>query len=111
MEEQSVRIREYLGECGRAVCGLSGGVDSSVAAALVHRAVGDRQTCLFINNGLLREGEFEATLALLKQKLKLNIRGVDASERILAPLKGGFDPEAKRKIIRATFIHMFGKQT
>src|SRR6266851_155656 len=110
IEEQTDRIKEYLGESGRAVCGLSGGVDSSVAAALVHRAVGDRQTCLFINNGLLREGEFEATLALLKQKLKLNIRGVDASERFLAPLKGVFDPEAKRKIIGATFIHVFEEE-
>jgi len=85
-------------------------VDSSVAAALVHRAVGDRQICLFINNGLLREGEFEATLALLKQKLKLNIRGVDASERFLVPLQGVFDPEAKRKIIGATFIDVFEEE-
>jgi GMP synthase (glutamine-hydrolysing) len=107
IEEQTAHIRDCLGENGQAICGLSGGVDSSVAAALVHRAVGDRQICLFINNGLLREGEFEATLALLKQKLKLNIRGVDASERFLAPLKGVFDPEAKRKIIGATFIDVF----
>src|SRR5260370_26029885 len=104
MEEQSVRIREYLGESGRAVCGLSGGVDWSVAAALVHRAGGDRQTCLFINNGLLREGEFEGTLALLKQKLKLNIQGVDASRRFLEALKGVVDPETKRKRLGALFI-------
>jgi len=107
IEEQTERIRDCLGENGQAICGLSGGVDSSVAAALVHRAVGERQICLFINNGLLREGEFEATLALLKQKLRLNIHGVDASERFLAPLKGVFDPEAKRKIIGATFIDVF----
>src|SRR5260370_38039812 len=71
--EQTERIKERLGENGRAVCGLSGGVDSSVAAALVNRAVGDRQVCLFINNGLLRGGEFESTPGLLKPKLKLNI--------------------------------------
>src|SRR5207237_8816055 len=76
IEEQTERIRARLGENGQAICGLSGGVDSSVAAALVHCAVGDRQTCLFIDNELLREAEFEATLALLKQKLELNIRGV-----------------------------------
>jgi len=110
IEEQTERIRDCLGENDQAICGLSGGVDSSVAAALVHRAVGDRQICLFINNGLLREGEFEATLALLKQKLKLNIRGVDASERFLVPLKGVFDPEVKRKIIGATFIDVFEEE-
>jgi GMP synthase (glutamine-hydrolysing) len=108
--EQTELIRERLGDSGKAVCGLSGGVDSSVAAALVHRAVGDRQTCLFINNGLLREGEFESTLALLKQKLKLNIRGVDASQRFLDALKGVVDPETKRKRIGALFIEVFEEE-
>jgi GMP synthase (glutamine-hydrolysing) len=108
--EQTERIKERLGENGRAVCGLSGGVDSSVAAALVHRAVGDRQTCLFINNGLLREGEFESTLALLKQKLSLNIQGVDASQRFLDALQGVFDPETKRKRIGALFIEVFEEE-
>ena len=107
IEEQVEMIRERLGETGRAICGLSGGVDSSVAAALVHRAVGDRQTCLFVNNGLLREGEFEATLALLKQKLKLNIRGIDASAQFLEALQDIVDPEAKRKIIGSVFIDVF----
>ena len=110
IEEQTDRIKEHLGESGRAVCGLSGGVDSSVAAALVHRAVGDRQTCLFINNGLLREGEFEGTLALLKQKLKLNIQGVDASRRFLDALKGVIDPETKRKRIGALFVEVFEEE-
>ena len=110
IEEQTDRIKEYLGESGRAVCGLSGGVDSSVAAALVHRAVGDRQTCLFINNGLLRVGEFEGTLALLKQKLKLNIHGVDASRRFLDALRGVVDPETKRKRIGALFIEVFEEE-
>jgi GMP synthase (glutamine-hydrolysing) len=109
IEEQTARIKERLGE-GRAICGLSGGVDSSVAAALVHRAVGDRQTCLFIDNGLLREGEFESTLILLKQKLKLNIQGVDASRRFLDALKGVVDPEIKRKRIGALFIEVFEEE-
>jgi GMP synthase (glutamine-hydrolysing) len=108
--EQTELIRGRLGDNGRAVCGLSGGVDSSVAAALVHRAVGDRQTCLFINNGLLREGEFESTLALLKQKLRLNIRGVDASRRFLDALKDVVDPETKRKRIGALFIEVFEEE-
>jgi GMP synthase (glutamine-hydrolysing) len=110
IEEQVDRIRTQMGESGRAVCGLSGGVDSSVAAALVHRAVGDRQTCIFVNNGLLREGEFEATLTLLRQKLKLNIRGVDASVRFLKALEGVVDPEEKRKRIGAAFIEVFDEE-
>ncbi len=108
--EQTDRIKERLGAHGQAVCGLSGGVDSSVAAALVHRAVGDRQICLFINNGLLREGEFESTLALLKQKLKLNIQGIDASQRFLEALKDVVDPETKRKRIGALFIEVFEEE-
>jgi GMP synthase (glutamine-hydrolysing) len=110
IEEQIDRIRASLRESGRAVCGLSGGVDSSVAAALVHRAVGERQTCVFINNGLLREGEFESTLALLQQKMKLNILGIDASERFLSALQGVTDPEEKRKRIGAVFIDVFEEQ-
>ena len=73
--------REAVGETGAVVCGLSGGVDSTVAAALVHRAIGDRQTCIFVDNGLLRDGEFESTLALLRQQMKLNIEGVRAGEQ------------------------------
>src|SRR5204862_4002993 len=103
IEEQTERIRDRLGENGQAICGLSGGVDSSVAAALVHRAVGDRQTCLFINNGLLREGEFETTLALLKGKMDLNIMGVDASNQFLKTLRGVSEPEQKRKRIGKLF--------
>jgi GMP synthase (glutamine-hydrolysing) len=110
IEEQTDRIRDRLGEKGRAICALSGGVDSTVAAALVHRAVGDRQICVFVNNGLLREGEFEATLALLKQKLKLNIRGIDGSQRFLAALKDVFEPETKRKIIGNAFIDLFEEE-
>jgi GMP synthase (glutamine-hydrolysing) len=110
IEEQVGRIRTQLGESRRAICGLSGGVDSAVAATLVHRAVGDRQTCIFVNNGLLREGEFEATLTLLRQKLKLNIRGVDAGVRFLEALQGVIDPEEKRKHIGAAFIEVFEQE-
>src|SRR5260370_9251053 len=110
IEEQVARIRAQLGESGQAICGLSGGVDSSVAAALVHRAVGDRQTCIFVDNGLLRDGEFETTLTLLRQKLKLNIRGVDASARFLKSLGGVIDPEEKRKRIGAAFIEVFEEE-
>ena len=107
IDEQVARIREAVDENDRVICGISGGVDSSVAAALVHRAIGDRQTCLFINNGLLREGEYESTLALLRQSVELNIVGVDASQRFLSALSGVVDPERKRKIIGATFIDVF----
>ena len=110
IEEQVERIRARVGEGGRAICGLSGGVDSSVAAALVHRAIGDRQTCVFINNGVLREGEFEATLKLLQQTMKLNIHGVDASKSFLERLKKVVDPEEKRKTIGAIFIEVFEEE-
>ncbi len=110
IEEQVARIRESVGENDQVICGLSGGVDSSVAAALVHRAIGNRQTCLFINNGVLREGEYESALALLKQSVELNIRGVDATAKFLGALKGVVDPEAKRKIIGAAFIEVFEEE-
>jgi GMP synthase (glutamine-hydrolysing) len=110
IDEQVARIREAVGENDHVICGLSGGVDSSVAAALVHRAIGDRQTCLFINNGVLREGEFESTLALLKQTIELNIHGVDASRKFLDALAGVVDPESKRKIIGAVFIWVFEEE-
>jgi GMP synthase (glutamine-hydrolysing) len=110
IKEQVARIREQVGEHGRAICGLSGGVDSAVAAALVHRAIGERQTCLFINNGLLREGEFELTLTLLKQKMSLNLQGVKAGERFLRELRTVTDPEQKRKIIGRIFIEVFEEE-
>jgi GMP synthase (glutamine-hydrolysing) len=111
IDEQVARIRQTVGGTDQVICGLSGGVDSAVAAALVHRAIGDRQTCLFVDNGLLREGEFESTLALLQQSLKLNIRGVDSSDRFLDALHGVSDPEAKRKIIGRTFIEVFEEES
>jgi GMP synthase (glutamine-hydrolysing) len=107
IQEQTGRIRDQLGDKGRAVSGLSGGVDSTVASALVHRALGERQTCIFIDNGLLREGEFESTLALLQQTMKLNIVGIRAGSRFLEALRGVIDPEEKRKQIGKVFIEVF----
>lgn len=110
IEEQTSRIRAQVGEQGRVVSGLSGGVDSTVAAALVHRAIGGRQTCIFVDNGLLREGEFESTLALLTQRMNLNILGVRAGTRFLAALEGVSDPEQKRKRIGKVFIEVFEEE-
>lgn len=107
IKEQVERIREVLGEEGYAVCGLSGGVDSSVAAALVHQAIGERQVCIFVNTGLLREREYESTLALFKQSMNLNIHGKDAAKQFLTALRGVTDPEVKRKHIGRIFIEVF----
>src|SRR4030095_2828366 len=107
VDEQVDRIGTLVGSTGRVVCGLSGGVDSTVAAARVHRAVGERQTCIFVDNGLLREGEFESTLALFKQRMDLNIVGVRAEHLFLEALRGVTDPEEKRKRIGKVFIDVF----
>ncbi len=108
--EQIDLIREQVGAGGRAICGLSGGVDSTVAAALVHQAIGERQTCIFVNNGLLREGEFESTLLLFKHSMSLNVRGVRAEGRFLQSLGGVTDPEGKRKRIGRAFIEVFEEE-
>jgi GMP synthase (glutamine-hydrolysing) len=102
-------IRAKVGT-GRALCALSGGVDSAVAAALVHRAIGDRLTNVFVDTGLLRKNEFAETLALLRDKLGLIVKGVDASDRFLALLHGVEDPEQKRKIIGGEFIAVFAEE-
>jgi GMP synthase (glutamine-hydrolysing) len=99
-------IREKVGN-GRAICALSGGVDSSVAAVLVARAIGDRLTCVFVNNGVLRLNEFTKVQENLRSKLGLNLIAVDASSRFLNKLAGITDPEAKRKIIGREFIAVF----
>jgi GMP synthase (glutamine-hydrolysing) len=108
--EQVARIKDQVGDNARVVSGLSGGVDSTVASALVHRAVGDRQTCIFVDNGLLREAEFETTLPLLKQTMGLNIVGVRAGDRFLSELSGVTDPEQKRKRIGKVFIDVFEEE-
>lgn len=100
------RIREQVGE-GRVILGLSGGVDSSVAAALIHRAIGDQLTCIFVDNGLLRSGEREAVRGLFGRNFKIRLRIVDGTERFLGKLRGVTDPEKKRKIIGNEFIRIF----
>jgi GMP synthase (glutamine-hydrolysing) len=99
-------IREKVG-AGHVICGLSGGVDSSVAAVLVHKAIGSQLTCIFVNNGVLRKNEFQNVQKNLRDKLGLNIVAVDASARFLAQLAGVTDPETKRKRIGAEFIAVF----
>jgi GMP synthase (glutamine-hydrolysing) len=101
-------VRRRVGR-GRAVCGLSGGVDSSVAAALVARAIGERQTCIFVDTGLLRKGEFEEVLEAYRE-MDLNVVGVAAGERFLTRLAGVIDPEQKRKIIGNEFIEVFQEE-
>ncbi|HUK89598.1 MAG TPA: glutamine-hydrolyzing GMP synthase, partial [Blastocatellia bacterium] len=108
IETTITQIRDKVGQ-GRAVCGLSGGVDSSVAAALVARAIGDRQTCIFVDTGLLRKNEFEDVLEAYRQ-MDLNVVGVAAGERFLGRLAGVTDPERKRKIIGAEFIEVFQEE-
>jgi GMP synthase (glutamine-hydrolysing) len=97
-------------EGARAICALSGGVDSTVAAALVQRAIGDRLTNVFVDTGLLRRNEFRDTLEMLRERLSLNVIGVDASERFLGKLRGVTDPEQKRKIIGGEFIAVFAEE-
>ena len=100
------RIRAQVGD-GHAICGLSGGVDSSVAAVLVARAIGDRLTCIFVNNGVLRKDEFTKVQKTMREGLGLNVVAVDAAERFLAKLAGVADPEKKRKTIGNEFIAVF----
>jgi len=107
IKEEIRKIRAVVGDSDNVVCGLSGGVDSTVAATLVHEAIGDRQTCIFVDNGLLRADEFATTLALYKEKLHLNVRGVDASREFYEVLKNVSEPEQKRKAIGRKFIEVF----
>ncbi len=109
VQETVARIRGQVGD-GRVVCGLSGGVDSTVAAVLIHRAIGDRLSCLFVDNGLLRQDEAAQVKRRFVGKLHLPVVAVDASDRFLARLAGVTDPERKRKIIGATFIEVFEEQ-
>jgi len=106
VEEQTERIREQIGT-GRAICGLSGGVDSAVAAALVQRAIGDKLTCVFIDHGLLRKGEAEQVEEDFVAATGVALRVVDASDAFLSALEGVTDPEEKRKIIGREFIRAF----
>jgi GMP synthase (glutamine-hydrolysing) len=109
IEEQIERIRAQVGD-GRAICGLSGGVDSSVAALLVHRAIGDRLTCVFVDHGLMRKNEGAQVIAAFRDHFHVPLVAVDASNRFLAKLKGVSDPEHKRKTIGAEFIRVFEEE-
>ncbi len=107
VDEAIAKIKEAVPEDARVICGLSGGVDSSVAAVLCHRALGDRLVCIFVDNGLLREGEFESVTAMMRQHFHLNLIPVDARKQFLDELTGVTDPEKKRKIIGRVFIDVF----
>ncbi len=109
ISESIQNIRDTVGS-GRVICALSGGVDSAVVATMVHHAVGDQLTCIFVNNGLLRREEAERTLETFRRNLTMKIVYVDASERFLARLAGVTDPEVKRKRVGAEFINVFEEQ-
>ncbi len=108
-EEQIRRIREQVGD-GQVICGLSGGVDSSVAALLVHRAVGDQLTCVFVDHGLMRKNEGEQVVSAFRDVFKVPLVAVDAEERFLERLRGATEPERKRKIIGEEFIRVFEEE-
>ena len=107
VEEQEAAVRAQVGTEGGVLCALSGGVDSSVAALLVHRAIGDRLTCVFVDTGLLRHGEAEQVEETFRRDFKVNLVHVKAADRFLQRLAGVTDPEAKRKAIGAEFIRVF----
>jgi len=109
IEETTEAIRTRVGQ-NRAICALSGGVDSTVAAVLVHRAMGDRLTNIFVDTGMLRKNEFADTLEMLRDRLGLRVIGVDAADRFLDKLVGVTDPEQKRKIIGREFIAVFAEE-
>jgi GMP synthase (glutamine-hydrolysing) len=110
IEEQVARIREQVGPTDKAVLGLSGGVDSSVAAVLVHRAIGDRLTCVFIDQGMMRWNEAEHVVEMFKDVLRIPLIAVDAKQRFLDRLVGITEPERKRKIIGEEFIRCFEEE-
>jgi GMP synthase (glutamine-hydrolysing) len=99
-------IREQVGD-GKVICGLSGGVDSAVAAVLIHEAIGDQLTCVFVDHGLMRQGEAEQVVSLFRGSYNIPLVHVDASKEFLGGLKGVTDPEKKRKFIGAEFITVF----
>jgi GMP synthase (glutamine-hydrolysing) len=108
-EEQIARIREQVGD-GQVICGLSGGVDSSVAALLTYKAVGDQLTCVFVDHGLMRKNEGNQVVAAFRDRFQVPLVAVDAEERFLSRLAGVTDPEGKRKAIGEEFIRVFEEQ-
>jgi len=109
IEESISTIRKQVGK-GKVISALSGGVDSAVVATLIHRAIGDQLTCIYVNHGLLRREEVERTFNVFRLNLGMNINHVDASERFLRRLKGVVDPEVKRKVIGEEFIRVFEEE-
>lgn len=109
VSEAVTSIRRQVGD-GKVICALSGGVDSAVAASLVHAAIGDQLTCVFVNNGLLRHGEPERVRETFESYMEMNLSYADSAERFLGALRGVTDPEAKRKIIGAEFINVFEEE-
>jgi GMP synthase (glutamine-hydrolysing) len=110
IEEQMAAIRAQVGPDGRAICGLSGGVDSATAALLVHRAIGDRLTCVFVDHGLMRKDEAEQVVGAFRDQLEVPLVHVDAADRFLERLAGVIEPEQKRKIIGEEFIRVFEEE-
>lgn len=110
IEMEIEKIRETVGD-KKVLCALSGGVDSSVVAVLIHKAIGDQLTCIFVDHGLLRKGEAESVMETFGEKFHMNVIKVDAQKRFLDKLKGVSDPEQKRKIIGNEFIYVFDDDT
>jgi GMP synthase (glutamine-hydrolysing) len=111
VEEAIQAIKAKVGDTDRAICALSGGVDSSVAAVLTHRALGDRLVCIFVDNGMLRSGEYERVQQVMRDELRVNLIAIDARKRFLDALAGVTDPERKRKIIGNLFIEIFDEES
>mgnify|MGYP002547925943 CR=1 FL=1 len=109
IEDQVKKIREKVGDA-QVICGLSGGVDSAVAAALVHKAIGEQLVCVHVNHGLMRKNESESVVEVFQNQLHANLIYVDATERFLGKLEGVADPEQKRKIIGGEFIRVFEEE-
>jgi GMP synthase (glutamine-hydrolysing) len=107
VEEAVAKIRAQVGEDDGVICGLSGGVDSTVAAVLIHRAIGDRLTCIFVDNGLLRKGEAKQVLETFRERYRIPLRFADSGALFLSALSGVTDPEEKRKAIGRVFVEVF----